>query len=253
MKIYIPVSKIAACCGLNPYVKDKQVLADYKKRFVERNSDNSRVTLGPDDTIVTTNTDIQDAIQLAIKRSFEKAEDALELVEEVKQKIVEATDLSKGEKRELTKQVASQVFTKFGSEHESITAQSSNIDINRTRIYLCTSFHQIDDIDFVVSGVPDGFETIGSKTNLIEIKNRVKRLFHTVPVYELVQVQAYLWLYEQDTPPSYPEIHSAKLIEQYGQTIETHVVVRDTVFFDKIIKPKLIEFCECLCKELKKS
>jgi hypothetical protein len=81
-------------------------------------------------------------------------------------------------------------------------------------------------------------EEDGTKT-LIEIKNRVNRLFYKVKDYENIQVQCYLQLLD---------LERAKLIEHYKKedALNTLLIVRDRDMWEGVIRPKLVEFCKTL-------
>jgi hypothetical protein len=67
----------------------------------------------------------------------------------------------------------------------------------------------------------------------------MKKLFMEVPSYELIQVQTYL----QIVPIG---AQKAKVIEQYQETTNTNIVIRDDMLWKEEILPGLLKFCSDL-------
>ena len=94
----------------------------------------------------------------------------------------------------------------------------------------------IDGKRFQVSGTVDRIERIGDEIILIEIKNRMRKLFTSVPEYEYIQVQTYLQIIPMD-------IQRAKLIQQYQDETSTTIIERDDLVWRQEILPGLLDFC----------
>lgn len=90
------------------------------------------------------------------------------------------------------------------------------------------------------------------RTLVIEIKNRVNRLFCRVPEYERVQVQAYMHLLDIDramlvecltTPPAEPD-------RDPGMHLHVTHIPRDREYWDAEVAPRLRTFVEFLARVL---
>ena len=91
--------------------------------------------------------------------------------------------------------------------------------------------------EFVVRGKIDRLQMDeDGELVLVEVKSRMKRLFHEVREYEWVQVQCYLQMLPQ-------QIRKAKLIEQYLDETATHEIDRDDEYWQDEIQPALVRFC----------
>lgn len=101
-----------------------------------------------------------------------------------------------------------------------------------------------------IGGRVDAVST--DRTLVIEIKNRVNRLFYRVPEYERVQVQAYMHLLDIDRamlvecltlPPARPD---------RGPDMHLHVthIPRDREYWDRRVLPPLRTFVEFLVRVL---
>ena len=100
---------------------------------------------------------------------------------------------------------------------------------------------------YTIIGRIDRIETIIDENNvekkiLIEIKNRTKKLFKTLFERENIQVQTYLQL---------TKLTSAKLVEQYNDDIYKICIEKDDEYWNNIIFPALIEFCQNFNKLIK--
>ena len=82
----------------------------------------------------------------------------------------------------------------------------------------------------------DRIEQIGEDVVIIEIKNRMKRLFRMVPDYEFIQVQTYM----QIVPLN---VQRTKVIQQYQDETNTIIVERDDNLWKEEILPLLTQFC----------
>lgn len=80
------------------------------------------------------------------------------------------------------------------------------------------------------------------RTLLIEIKNRVNRLFHRVPFYEQVQVQTYMHLLDVDRGVLVECLNTGQL------EVNVMPVRRDRRLWDQDIMPKLQAFVDLLAR-----
>lgn len=104
---------------------------------------------------------------------------------------------------------------------------------------------EVDGVPWYVGGKIDALSDDGHL--LIEIKNRVNRLFYRAPAYEAVQVQTYLELLD---------VHQGALVECFkGDSggVQTNVIpiARDKAFWKHEVVPKLHKFVGFLIKLLR--
>jgi hypothetical protein len=84
-----------------------------------------------------------------------------------------------------------------------------------------------------IGGKPDGI-IYGDNIQIVEVKNRQNRLFCSVPIYEYVQVQLYLWIFKA---------HKCQFREQYHCQYWNTIIDFNPTMIDDIQK-KLINFAK---------
>ena len=168
------------------------------------------------------------------------ATDAKSQFAETEKVIAASPNLSQTDKVVLLDQLKSQVFTAHGIRSESKTAdlieEKEGIQLLTDSKFYNFPLCVIDGKRFQVSGTVDRIERIGDEIILIEIKNRMRKLFTSVPEYEYIQVQTYLQIIPMD-------IQRAKLIQQYQDETSTTIIERDDLVWRQEILPGLLDFC----------
>ena len=179
---------------------------------------------------------------LATAASYQAADalDARKILIQAEEIIKSSATLSPADKVKVIEHVKSQVYTSHGIRAESKTADlieekegvSLQVDNKLYNYQLCI----IDGTRYQISGKVDRIEQVEDDIVLIEIKNRMKKLFFRVPDYEFIQVQTYM----QIVPLN---IKRTKLIEQYQRETNTIIVERDDMLWKNEILPLLSKFC----------
>lgn len=149
--------------------------------------------------------------------------------------LIDATDF---EDKELIKEYAiKKVSTEYGIKNESMVRDIINHKKGTTYVEsksFCVSAEPIITISnhkIFLGGRHDG---IDDNNNLIEIKNRVKGFRNTIPLYELVQLHAYMYIFD---------IKQATLIENYKNKQKEHIIDFDDTLWNDI-KVNLTIFME---------
>lgn len=121
--------------------------------------------------------------------------------------------------------------TRFGTEHENPSVRrfeklfDKQVLLNQS---LHTKFFSEGGDMICLMGRIDGELEDGT---VVEIKNRMHRLFHSVRDYEMMQVQTYLEILDRDR---------AILFETHGEQSDWHEIERDTEWWrEKVLKPLL--------------
>jgi hypothetical protein len=142
---------------------------------------------------------------------------------------------------DILKHIKSELYKQQGIHEEDNIRQhfsnKNNVCVVKNDEFATHHMFTIHDTDIRIGGRHDGLSTDGS---LVEIKNRMNR-FLGVPLYELVQVHAYMVIFDTTR---------ATHVENYkGETRETDVVF-DPVFWNNI-KSSLFElFSQILDKPI---
>ncbi|KAJ3305107.1 hypothetical protein HDV03_002034 [Kappamyces sp. JEL0829] len=238
--VSIPASSVAAIVGRNPFKSKDDVLLELWKKFDPHNP----LIQTRDDAEQEVLKQAEAATQTAINRAVAAAATAGSanevgvILETVLDKVVQDRRVSKSNMDLMIKTVTSRIQTTHGSYAEAATAQtlrahglSLTSDQRLHSQHLCT----FGNVEYVVVGTIDALEICPSGTRtLVEIKNRSRKLFRRVPIYEWIQVQTYLQLLG---------LESAKLVEQCNGEFLMHNVQRDRHEWESFIQPALEEFC----------
>lgn len=152
----------------------------------------------------------------------------------------ESSEISVCKKEEILKEFRSKIHKKYGTVSEEKTSKKIMTETSTTLVedkkYYTESIWDNEDIFFILRGRVDRIETtLTGEKILIEIKNRMYKLYSYVPKYELIQVQIYLKMLD---------LENAKLVEQYRDEIYTHKIKRNAKMYNEVIMPQLIEFCK---------
>lgn len=247
MKILsIKASDVAACIGYG-FNKNKDVndrLDEYCNKFRSlfgKPKENSK----RDDILEVINNKLPELSAVIDKTvidvDFHKldSDEISEMVESAKEKILVNEDLTEIQKEDIFKELKSKIYRSYGTVSEEKTSKQIIKETSKKLVkdnkFYKLEIYKTDNIKFIICGQTDRIEynEDGSKV-LIEIKNRMNRLFKYVPKYELVQIQIYLRLIG---------LENAKLVEQYKDTIYTHMIKIDNTMIDNVIS-KLVIFCE---------
>lgn len=141
------------------------------------------------------------------------------------------------------------LYTAYGTHAESEMLQHIRdvmcIPCHADPTFYKTHMGEVDGIPWLVGGKIDALSDDGHL--LIEIKNRVNRLFYRAPAYEAVQVQTYLELLN---------VHHGALVECFKAdtgAVQTNVIpiARDKAFWKHEVVPKLHKFVGFLVKLLR--
>jgi hypothetical protein len=245
MKIFsIKASDVAACIGYNKYKDVNDMLDEYSNKFrilfgkPKENSKHDNIV----NVINEKLPELSDEITKTIKDTdFHKLDndEISEIVESTKEQISINKDLTPMQKEDVFEELKSKIYKSYGEVSEEKTSKQiikeTSKKLVKDKKFYKLEIYEVDEVKFIVCGQTDRIECNedGSKV-LIEIKNRMNRLFKYVPKYELVQVQIYLRLIN---------LENAKLVEQYKDEIYTHNIERDDIMINDIIS-KLVVFCK---------
>lgn len=137
------------------------------------------------------------------------------------------------------------MYTGYGTRTEESVFETLQrelvFDIRKEQSFLMKSLGVYRGIEWCIGGRIDAVSTDGK--TVVEIKNRVNRLFEKAPEYENVQVQSYMQLV--------PTAESGLLVEclRRGQdkaVIGLIPVDKDDAMWNEVIFPRLKTFCEYL-------
>lgn len=154
---------------------------------------------------------------------------------ELKKEIRDNKQLSVQQKSDLTNALTGATNKNFGTQQESTTIQVYEKLLN-AHVLCPTKFfrRQIcehDGIRWYLGGKVDGLATNEANvTTVIEVKNRIHRLFRKMRDYERPQIQAYMWMLE---------LENGHLVESHkrGNVPEIHILEErfDPIYWNNVV------------------
>lgn len=226
--VFVSVSEVAACIGRNPYkARSEALLAAFKKldptgyKQLEQTSERDRV-----EAVLSREPAFRDLLINAEKETRDRA-DAVSN----EKKLTEALrvlDLTDRERKELASHVRSTFNTAMGTQQESSVLADVRTYIGQDavkddRLHKKT-MGTVEGVPWILGGRVDGQTSSG---DVVEIKNRTRRLFGRVPDYERVQVLCYCYLLDAK---------KAYLIEKTQNEHGVHSIEYDLEEFEQIRK-----------------
>lgn len=229
-------SELAACIGMNKY----QNLTEAMKKFWSRNNKLVYNAALERNAIVEKTVkqelfdrDIINDVQSIIE-SDTQFKNSAEIESTIKKLFVEKQQTLEPE---LAKQIKSYIHTEKGTNNEEASLDNfekkiSTKIVNRNSKFYKKSF-QLKNGQFVqIGGKIDG---LGEDGSLIEMKNRQYRFFNQVPVYEKIQIHAYMKILDKN---------ECSLVQNFKGKSRYDIVQFDESFWDTIITnlSKFIKF-----------
>lgn len=146
---------------------------------------------------------------------------------------IDALGLSKDDAAIVKDEIRKQLFTHYGTAKETsvidILNREMDLDVRDDDALYARTFTTPGGIPWRLAGRIDGIT--GDRSTVIEVKNRVNRLFGTPPPYERIQVECYLRLVD--------DAHRAILVEslrthqEHAATINLIPMTRDDALWDE--------------------
>lgn len=250
-KIIVYASQIPACIGANKYAKPAEAFEKLWQRLAPQSFTNAlaRHALKTDeqklDEIISKHVSVASAVRAAeslAERVSASSEVAKAYV--AASKAIEPT-LSASDTKVVDSAIRKTMFTTFGTRNEIDIFEAVRgrlkFDIERDESFKHVVLGDIDGIEWGIGGRIDGISTDGN--TVVEIKQRINRLFGVAPPYEYVQIQCYLHMIETAT--------QAVLVESYcppqGSRIMNVIPIDvDPDMWDDDIRPKLKAFLQYL-------
>jgi hypothetical protein len=166
--------------------------------------------------------------------------------EHVSQQLARA-DLDAEDRRLVDEAFRRTMYTSYGTRQECVALAKLHhrIPCRPDDTFYRQWVGEVDGVQVYVGGKIDAISEDG--TTVIEIKNRINRLFYKLPMFEIIQVQTYLQLL--------PHTESARLVEcltrDTGDVLMNVVPIeRDQDLWDTLVVPKLLGFVGFLLRLL---
>jgi hypothetical protein len=242
MDIIFNISEISIITGDNKFKTKRDFLLDFWKRNLKTDFEEyeklTEFKKENDEEIIkkiTSSNNINISSELQKCLLSKNTND----LNDIKKTILTKMDnLSENDKLELTKSITNITNTKFGikNEHdifklyETLTKES----IIKDNKYKKIPVYSINGNNIYIGGKIDGINTINH--NIIEIKNRIHKLFYTLRDYEKVQIMSYMYLFDS---------LKGHLVEAHKKKDNTDIniieVDYDPIYMNSILE-KIIKF-----------
>lgn len=274
-------SNVAALIGLNPYKKQSEILesiwskrspAKFRQVFQKALNKDIKSVVANDicnvpvasslsakalnvarsaisaEEIVQTGAALHKAVQDTVDASLKRQKSLESALASGDRQVAEQLRLAKEESARLQQssinvkaELQKKLYTSFGTkrEHDAITEYERRNGETVTRYH---GFKSIEIGKMIITGGIDGM--LGDDT-ILEVKNRTRRIFDTVPTYERVQVEIYMRMY--DKPKAV--LLQFLLQQREPHLLKAHVLSRDDELWNKTIVPRL-QAVENILKDL---
>ena len=231
MMFLLNISEIAIITGDNPYKTKRDYLIDFWKKNNKDDYEKYVHLIGyikeNDEDIVKriSNKNNIDLSEILLKNNKNISE-----LEEIKKNIFKKIEnISKNEKKEIEKSINNITNTHFGTHNENditkIYESMIGNKIIKDNKYRKIKIFTYNDTDIYIGGRIDG---INEETNfIIEIKNRVNKLFYSLRDYEKVQIMCYMYLFSN---------LKAHLVEAHKKKEKTDINIIEVDFDEKYME-----------------
>lgn len=204
MFVCIYASSVAQCIGANKHKKMNEAMESLWNRVapasfaaaMKRNGMKTEDEIAKD--IIEAHGDVRDLVDLTLKEASYESSDQVAKQYSAVAEGLRAVNLAEHERRRVDDVVRRTLYTTYGNLHERpvLTYVQQNLGIKcvedptfyKLKQGVCSG--PWGSFSWFVGGKIDAISE--DRTQLIEIKNRVNKLYYRVPFYEVIQVQTYL-------------------------------------------------------------
>ena len=205
--VCIYASQVAMCIGANKHKKISEAMETTWQRVapaafhaaMKRNNVKTEEETAAD--IIGSHAELKGLVQLTLESPCESSDQVARQYDSVARELrCVAPSLPEGDRKLVDDVLKRNLYTSYGNvnEHSVVTYIRDTLGIQchedptfyKRQQGVCTG--SWGTFQWFVGGKIDAIDA--DRTLLIEIKNRVNRLFYRIPFYEQVQVQAYLHL-----------------------------------------------------------
>lgn len=226
--LYVYASEVAACIGENPYKPVTEAIACILKRYDPDLYDEKGITTSTDvaERVLSENPELKLHLSGVVKSTKTLDQVAANLD---KAKVLVPDSLSAPDMKAVQSHIRSAVYTSLGTNCENDVYERLSMLLGE-KVSIDDKLHKkkmgtlSNGVDWYLCGRVDAMKEDGT---IVEIKNRVKRLFMKVPEYERVQILCYMHL---------TGAARGLLVEAFRGEHCVHAVSSDAVLWEAIEK-----------------
>lgn len=162
-------------------------------------------------------------------------------------KDLERLDLPRDELKLLESQIKKNLFTNYGTEYEQHALDyirtTLSIDAVTDHTFYKKCLGEVNGQEVWVGGRIDAITP--DRSLVLEVKNRIRKLFYNIPFYEHIQVQTYLELLDVDNG-AVVEVLRGPGISATGVCVNLVPIKRDRTLWNNSLAPKIKSFVKVL-------
>lgn len=252
--VCVYASQVAMCIGCNRHkkVSDAVLLMWERISPVTFREAMRRNNLRTDEDVLKSLVEASGEVRALVDKSLANAESSSEVAacyQGAASELEHAVELDEQERQVVDAAVKKNLYTAYGTRAEAEMLQYIQdvlcIPCHTDPTFYKAYMGEVEGVPWYVGGKIDALSDDGHL--LIEIKNRVNRLFYRAPAYEAVQVQTYLELLD---------IQHGALVECFkadSGAVQTNVIpiARDKAFWKHEVVPKMRRFVTFLLRLLR--
>jgi hypothetical protein len=227
-KIFLYSSNLAAFIGKNPHIPASRIFNSLYEKYYKVGK-----TVGDSEKIQKIGEKIENKkllVEIDTICNNNKSPEMMQKDREVLIKSLETSSALPEEDKKVRKIVEGYTNKKFGTIREvnalDFYREKYNIEVITKIDQRSKKILTIDGVEIWVISKLDGMKMDGT---VIEIKNRIYKLFDEVREYEWLQVQAYLHVY------GLPKAELVEFLQNSGGTMKINEVERDETYWNEVL------------------
>lgn len=241
-------SKLSTICDMNKYESREDLIKEYKSAYSKEefgtyvSSDEvaiekiSKMPQFEKELVLET---IKDTVEPStVVDNVDNTDDVVDDVDAIRLKL-EKIKTNINIDKDVCNYVQKQLYTSFGNREEEVVrdsySESTKVNYSKNNNFLVSDkpLTVINGHKVYLGGKHDGENENG---DFIEIKNRMNRFMGEIPLYEIVQVHAYMFIHGKK---------KCSLIEHFKGQTRVHIINFDDVLWGEIIE-KINIFMEAI-------
>jgi len=228
-KIFLYSSNLAAFIGKNPHIPASRIFNSLYEKYYKIGK-----TVGDSERIEKIGEKIENKKLLSDIDTICNNNKSPEMMQKDREVLIKnlenAKDLGEDDKKEVRKIVEGYTNKKFGTIREinalDFYKKKYNVEVITKIDQRSKKILTIDGTELWIISRLDGMKMDGT---VIEIKNRIYKLFDEVREYEWLQVQAYLNVY------GLPKAELVEFLQNSGGTMKINEVERDDTYWVEVL------------------
>jgi len=242
--IILYASQVAACIGYNKHKSPAEAMESMWERMYPESYSDAMARTG-----IVSETDKLESLVMSnpliahiIRDSTTPCDSSghVSMSYDATSKLIKGLDVDADDREIVDATVKRNLYTTYGTQSEEQALERIReqllIDAHPDDVFYKKQIGTEDGVDIFVGGKIDAITT--DRSLVVEIKNRIRRLFMKVPFYEIVQLQCYLYLLNVDKGVIVECLNSS----DDSTTMNVVSISKDMQLWSSVIVPKMRRF-----------